>query len=684
MPPPSPLRPWEAGDAFLEGMTLLQQYPIEAAGGIDGILQTAMDLLSRREAEAAAQRPNLTISARIRDTVWRGFTNQPSSPLPELDEGSEEEDIPSSDDETKPAAGNVWAKSLGTTVWRGITNQSAMDAPPSPITPSTPVSRQGSLSPAPSPGPDSPSPTHPLDNGGLHPSSASRVNSLWNYASKLRDSDTAAALAKTSSNWTAKAMTAWSSPRSNASPEQQTISSTPTSPIRLAMPSLFKRQSTSSNGSQDPSTHSRSGSMSSGKRDSITYTPPPRPAFFRPPRDSFMPPAHGQSHGILPPVSPELSPTNPEGFMGKAKHLQDSLASLTGMVTPSSKSEEAPKSAPRPLLLGGRDSVVAQRRSVAPNPSQHSRQWSEVQLPARSVNRDSQSSVSSLAPSDGARLGPGHWDSDSGVATSRIVPLRRSVSPMAPGFRMHHARTESMSSGGSGGGGRTRGWNLVDGAPSPTSSVPDTPLSPPVMVPRPRLATNLSLSSMSEGMVKIPETPPQLHVEDMSDSSSVNDTPAPPPRLRSKRSKPANIQIENSNARPTMHLSSLDGATLAPDVPDADETLTAATPRAAAFDETDQAQAMSSTDELSGGALGLSSGSTIRRSRKVSSRSNSVNTGSARPRVRKVSTGGSKSPRRATARESEAEHGDDEGYDDLLSAYDSEDGAKVVGARAAA
>src|SRR5205807_233666 len=37
--PPSPLRPWELNNAFLEGIALLQTYPIGAAGGIDRVLQ---------------------------------------------------------------------------------------------------------------------------------------------------------------------------------------------------------------------------------------------------------------------------------------------------------------------------------------------------------------------------------------------------------------------------------------------------------------------------------------------------------------------------------------------------------------------------------------------------------------------------------------------------------------------
>jgi hypothetical protein len=694
MPPPSPLRPWEAGDAFLEGMTLLQQYPIEAAGGIDGILQTAADLLSRREAEEdAAARPSLTLGARLRDTVWRGFTNQVSSPLPEIDEDGAETD---SEDEVetvasvdeaaaaaKPAAvvAPVWALNIGSTVWRGITNQSAMDAPPSPVTPVSPMSRQHSLSPSPSPVASrstSPLPDAAAGNseGGLHPSTASRVTSLWNYAAKLKDSDTAASLAKTSSNWTAKAMGAWTATNAPAKEEAPVSSSSPpTSPVASTLGSFFKRTSTSSNGSQDagPGLHSRTQSVSSNPRDSLReenpYSPPPKPAFFRPVRDSFLP---GQTTALLPPTSPEPSPTTGEGFVSKAKHLQDSLASLTGGSTP----PKAPAAGPRPLLLGGRGVVVGGGRPpppvaavVTPTPPHHQRQWSDAHRPPpRIAQRDSQSSVSSLAPADAARRSQ-NWDSDSGVVTSRIVPLRRSVSPMAPTFRAPHARTESVSSSGSGG---RRGWNLVD-AGSPPSSAPGTPLSPPIMVPLHRPVARSSGTSSIEGMVKIAEGP-QVLVEDTSESSAQEDVPLAQQRLRSKRSKPAGLRIDSQH--PSGVAASPDRATL---TPEPDEVVAAATPRAAMFTESTR----SSPDEAeSGGATGLNSGATIRRARKVSARSNSGNTGTVR-RVRKVSTEG-RSPRRTTARESEAEHGDDEGYDDLLSAYDSEDERKAAAAAAAA
>lgn len=690
MPPPSPLRPWEAGDAFLEGITLLQQYPIQAAGGVDGILQTAMDLLSRREAELQAQRPALTLGARLRDTVWRGFTNQPTSPLPEVDEeeesDGEEEDIPPSDNEKATKESSGWASGFGSTVWRGITNQSAMDVPPSPIAPLTPVSpasRQGSLLPSPVQSRSvSPSPvlTSPPDQGsGLHPASASRVGSLWNYAAKLKDSDTAASLAKASSNWTAKAMDAWGNRTTNDSKSTASQApsegkpSAPTSPVTINLTSPFKRASMSSNGSQEAGMHSRNTSMSSGgQRDSMSYSTPPRPAFFKPVRDSFMPLPPGHSPAILPPLSPEASPSTSEGFMSKAKHLQDSLASLTGIQSPPPTTTELPKSGPRPLLLGG-GSVVGQRRSITPTPSHqrqlseaqraptpsHQRQYSESQHAPRPMHRDSASSASSLAPADAARLST-NWDSDSGIVTSRIVPLRRSVSPMAPTFRGPHSRTESVSSGGSGG---RRGWSLVDGHDSPTMSNPDTPMSPPTMVPR-RLRSPSNGSELSEGLIRIPPAPPRVNIDDMSDSS-INSLNEETPSKNRKQRRPANLHIHNSSN--SLLLGTAENDTLTPEHNQAPvDPVAVVTPRASAFDESGQ-----SSPDVAGGAPGLTSGATIKRSRKVASRSNS-GSGTIR-RIRKASTG-SRSPRRTVpVRDSDVEHGDDEGYEDLINAYDSED-----------
>jgi hypothetical protein len=207
--PPSPLRAWELNDAFTEGMTLLQAYPIESAGGIDSILQTAVELGRRREDEAKAAKANTTLGSRLRDTFWKGITNQNTSPLssPEVSEKSDEEAREDGDETETPSADASssapgLASRLANVVWQGITNQSAMEAPPSPVSPlpsssASPLRPSSPASPLPS-SPASPLPSSPASP--LPPDSPTSSVSWWSYAEKLRDSDAAASLSKVSTN----------------------------------------------------------------------------------------------------------------------------------------------------------------------------------------------------------------------------------------------------------------------------------------------------------------------------------------------------------------------------------------------------------------------------------------------------------------------------------------------------
>ncbi|EGN95383.1 hypothetical protein SERLA73DRAFT_94744, partial [Serpula lacrymans var. lacrymans S7.3] len=220
--PPSPLRPWELSDAFLQGMTILKLYPIEAAGGIDGVLRAASDLASRRDENSRNQKvENLSLGARIKDTMWRGFTNQVTIVVdeasPEEDVEEDEEDTESDEEDTHdegnetetPSAPGLTSR-LANTVWRGITNQSSMEAPPSPTEP---------LSPASSPPPSLPTSPILVPNESLQRNLSPQPSSpLWSYAGKLTESDTVAALTKASTNWRAKAMDVWASRKGSVTP----------------------------------------------------------------------------------------------------------------------------------------------------------------------------------------------------------------------------------------------------------------------------------------------------------------------------------------------------------------------------------------------------------------------------------------------------------------------------------
>ncbi|THU86443.1 hypothetical protein K435DRAFT_822154 [Dendrothele bispora CBS 962.96] len=655
VPPPSPIRAWELGDAFMEGMSLLQHYPIDAAGGVDRILQTASDLRHKREQEAknSPHVNNLSVGARLRETMWKGFTNQISPERsPSSSDTSDDETSPDDGDdtETQVVTSPGLTSRLATTVWRGITNQSSMEAPPSPLSPAR----------SPSPQPDSPLPST-VSDGGVSPDSNSSNQStgLWGYAEKLKDSDTAASLAKLSSNWRAKAMmTSWGMGAKSNSPQSH----------RKVVSEGVRR-----------------GSLPELRRPE--YSPPPRPAFFRPPRDTMI---FSPDQALVQPdiASPELSPQSDSGILRKTMNLQASLAALT-----KSEAPRTPKSGPRPLLLNSSSLMTTrdQRGSVSeastPNRAEHSRQWSEVmQAKRHALHRDSQSSVSSLSPSDA--LGRGHRsdrESDS-TPQSRKIPLnRRSVSPMAPHHRTLSSRQLSYSSSERGllSPGSISQTEFSNGGfpSSSTRTEPDSPLAPKTPISSKHNSAEVRItegdnsqdsSALAAGNMSPLEppkkltrkkTPPRLAYRpgDTSDSSAP-EMPSISPRLRTKRHppRPAHLRVQEVN---NSHIAVEQDDSLAVDWP-REESELINTPRASEFD-----------------SEALSSPSPPAADRKVSvDRPRKLSSDTIEPRTRKTS-GDSRTRKtsfngKRRNRESRAEDGDDEGYDELLSAYESEEGSK--------
>ncbi|KAF8654068.1 hypothetical protein AX16_003601 [Volvariella volvacea WC 439] len=671
LPPPSPLRSWEMGDAFLEGTTLLQLYPLEATGGIERILQTANDLAHRREEEAKnAPAQKMTLGERLRVSMWKGFTNQVASPTgsPEESESSSEEDDwkDDGDDTETPATaastsnGPGIGSRLATTVWRGITNQSSMDAPPSPMYPSSPV--------APAAPPPSIAPRAAED---VTPPSSGQASSFWSYAEKLRDSDTAAQLAKVSTNWRARALLgAWGAKARDTSES-----------LPVEDPTVQGHKGTLSdsyNVSTPPRQTERRTSLP-GFRYPDGYTPPPRPAYFRPPRDSWLP-AEPPSLSASPVLQHGLESPEGQGLISKAKNL--SWSSLTGSTAQPEANHPSPKSAPRPLLLGSTPVVGLSRtdsisRSANSTPTLDNHQWAEIMDAKRkALHRGSQSSISSLSPSDA--LNRLRYDVESDT-TSRKVPLnRRSISPMAPPSRILGQRLSGYSSPASSDHGSTAGpqrqnsrsqmgWgqvNLPDSPPA-ASSGPNTP----------------HISSPNSGPIRITDAEPHRGSVVLNDLEPIPLEPLPPkPRLTRKKTPPTaqfrEPDSEDSSAIEVQGLRRVRSKKYPPrlanlhiqDMPRSMKTIveqksspnslavewphedldSLSTPRASQFDGNDTAKAVSPKSP--------------RRIRKTSMESRKVSGGS---RVRKVSS--------TKVRESSADEGDDEGYDDLLSAYESED-----------
>ncbi|ESK96876.1 duf292 domain-containing protein [Moniliophthora roreri MCA 2997] len=689
MRPPSPLRPWELGDAFTEGLTLLKHYPIESAGGIDRVLQVAADLRQRREDESKATAENTPgLGARLKATMWKGFTNTSSDSSPSSVSSDDEEDEKNIDDgnetETVMLSSGLTSR-LATTVWRGITNQSSMEPPPTPITPTSPAVLG-----------TPPRSSHFVDAGAQSPRSptAQSPSLLWGYAEKLKESDAAATLAKVSSNWRAKALVSTWGIRRDDSPAMQKDPSSP------------------SLGEPSPVPGFRPGEVRRGSLPDIdgeeTYSPPPRPKHFRPPRDTII----LSSLNILKsptPSSPELSPQSDSAFLQKTSRLQASLAALSR--SEASKPPPKPKTGPRPLLLNssslmttnGRDRPISRSENSTPIPDRPSNQWNHITNFRRHIpHRDSQSSISSLSPSDAiTRAGKTEWDSDGSV--SRRIPLnRRSISPMAP-----HARTLSTAHSTSSisdrgllspatsashlAGPASAGWGQIDLPDSPPITTPPTTT---LSIPNATVKINddeepvedtIESPDMPHSQTRKPprkNTPPFVPELTTSESSAV-ETPSRSPRIRSKRhpSRPSNLRLQDPSRPRVIATDSPTtlGNALAVEWPDQDSSVT---PKASSFD----GEETSSPSPVS--PVSKSQGTSLRRTRKTSAsndepsrqRKLSTDPDGQEPRARKTSSGSRTRKVLATEkkrnRESAAEEGDDEGYDDLLSAYESEEGSK--------
>ncbi|KAJ3838451.1 regulator of Vps4 activity in the MVB pathway-domain-containing protein [Lentinula raphanica] len=767
VPPPSPLRPWELSDAFVQGVALLQHYPIQAAGGIDSILQTASELRQRREDEAKlAATSNLSLGDRLRQSVWKGFTNQQASPerSPSPSESSEEDqDASGNVTETQEVTNESGLTArLASTVWKGITNQTAMEPPPSPLSPLTPshspgreqrsspvivvddtsesdvqevtinetklstrlaatvwkgITNQTAMEPPPSPN-DLSRPSTPaiLDSPSIvvtEPAASTSKGwasstSLWNYAEKLKESNAAATLSKVSSNWQAKALAgSWAIRKSGASvgeSQQPQLSES----LRHSDPpqnSWFRVNET------------KRTSVPESDRSGV-YSPPARPAFFKPPRDTVMFTGNGSVVDV--PSSPEMSPSSEGGIMHKTRSLQASLAALTrgsdtAPVAPATP-QPRPKSGPRPLLLGSTSVVTTHNerpisRSENSTPLNGSGQWGDV-MQARNnhgLHRDSLSSVSSLSPSDALTRGKMDYDSDSPAPVSRKVALnRRSISPMAPHARtgsipasskvppVPHFRTGStphLSLSSSSGSSaalaspiitsplRSPGWGQVHIPESPPAALDGLHMRTPSLASSVKTITpeedTLEKTPSVDDLPLEPLVPARKFARrrtppppgDTSDSS-VADFPRRSNRVRTKRNtRPPHLRLQQAHAVTERMTNS--PSSLAVEWP-AEEQEPAVTPRASSFPDAD-----TSTSPRSPG----------RRLRKVSTegrspaRQRKPSREGQETRLRKSST---EARMRKTSdvkkyRDSAADMGDDEGYDELLSAYsESEDSSRPM------
>jgi hypothetical protein len=624
--------PLNGNDVFMETLSFLQSYNLKYIGGVERILQTAFELSQRREKETITSAyPPITLANQLRANLWKGFSPQrelvPQTPKLRISD-HDHNDSGGGTEASGTAYPSTFTTQITTSLWRGITNQTAMESSPSP--------------------PPSPDPTmHVATNRDHNPQVVSNV---WGYAEKLKGSDAVATLSKVSSNWRAKGLlSSWG------------INATPSTGS-----SEFKANPTPDN------------------FESVARLPISPPRIFSPP------PA---DPSIQKPQ--ELSPPNNKGLMEKTK-------SLISMVSPPAS---ATKSAPKPLLLNSSSSVVSGSKTSNGHPRSASAgdmsmpdtdEWADVmRLKRQHFHRDSQSSVSSLSPSDvfGRGLKSSKSDRDSDTGGSRVVALnRRSISPMAPNFRVTPSRPSSRNSSTS---------SDIHSPPPHTRSPLQLSSSqnylPPILglvthgssgqiitSPPGTISTMASFGSRksedsdttSNELLSSKKPSRKKSIGPPDSEDTLNSAPigalGRSPRLRSKRHpRPANLQIhdtQRSRISAEQKTSSPSNLTVEWPVDDQDNVTT---PKAGSFDSDDSGTTKSprrSRKISPNGQDRLRKNSTEfedeRRTRKISTLH----------RTRKVSTESRDVPK--GRRESAAEEGDDEGYDDLLSAYESEDGPK--------
>ena len=472
-----------------------------------------------------------------------------------------------------------------------------------------------------------PSPTVPLPPLNLEPElNPQTTSNLWSYAKKLKGSDTVATISKISSNWRARALLS----SSGGGPQPTNIVS-------------------------DDSSHRHSKlGLNSYEQDS--------------PRTS------SSTHSLDLPVE-----TPAEGSSQQSnRSLLEKTKSLLSSRSPPLAPKSTPKSAPKPLLLASTLVTSGQsglKSHINSTTLPDREEWADVMREKQHyIYRDSLSSASSISPSDRYVRTPKSTMSDreSDTSSSRIVSLnRRSVSPMAPSFRSVHERLESTTSSISSGftspplprslGNRKTSARTASTSESPTILQTYSPLSDP----NPKESDSDATSNeRPSSVIRLTEA------EDAELSTRAS-------RVRAKRyPRLSNLSIPDG---PKPHTSVEDkgcnSSQLTVEWPQHENEAVLTTPKGSCFESEEHGPI---SRKLSRSPLRKKlSGELVHHQRKVSVdtirdyRQRKVSNGH---RPRKISTESREIPK--NRRDSSAEEGDDEGYDELLSAYESEDGPR--------
>jgi hypothetical protein len=366
------------------------------------------------------QQPQVSRFDRLAEVVWRGLTNEASSPSP-----SPPPSVPPSPTVVvpkfkitapQPASNKLTDLGFGArfrdTLWKGVTNQVDSESPsPDPSPEPSPVASR-SASPLLVAEDDLPN----LEQDQMEKSGGGSGGSWFGG---FGDSDAAAALAKTSTNLRVRAMDVLgrTSPKPGPKPQPELVLETSAPALssagswaasltgfRLGLgtapegghPHAAVFDAKSRHGSLPAHAPEREVFASTSKDD--LYSPPTRPPFFRPARDSTLPTASPTLS-----ASSSISETSPN----KGGAIQSALAVLTGssILAPT----PVKKSGPKPLLLNSRSLMTAPaspRMSGRPvTPATRSKAGGRTY---RSVSSSRNNSVDQPAP-----------------GSSGVVPLRR-------------------------------------------------------------------------------------------------------------------------------------------------------------------------------------------------------------------------------------------------------------------
>ncbi|KAG5727626.1 TBC domain-containing protein [Termitomyces sp. T112] len=619
--PLSPLHPWELEEDFMEGLAILQRYPIDAAGGIDMILTDAFDLALRRDGETELSRKeNSSLGARIKATMWKGFTNRELSPdtSPEesedelVDEKSHEEN---NNTELSNNAASSLASTLATTIWRGITNQTSMEPPPSPNSP---------LSPSTSFSTPVINATEPDGQDSLHP------------------------IAKVSSNWRTKSILgSWGR----------------SLPLNAQESSLFSQIGArkEANGSHSMGSNGSGRTLSFIRRKEV-HSSPSRLHHLRTPRDSFISP-----HNKIPSTK---EGGNIDGFIDRTYQSPSSFAALTR----TSISQAATRSVPRPLLLSPSTLLTSPIRPVSQStggfPAPDNCQWvNVVRRKGHNLHRDSMSSVSSLSPSDAiwsTQSSRNGWDSDTGTSSRRVPLNRKLVSPMSPSFRRQRCSESPTASSG-----RGLTSSLLSDQIDSKSWEPSGILNSPILQePHKNEIQMKDPGFYAANQIMMPKKLIRQVVPSTNDPPDLStaETPSWSSCLRTKPYTPRPFDLDLLRGSMERKLSDSNRLTVEWTLNDHEVPITLG---ASTFEADDSHSFTTPKSSKSSRRLRKTSTETQERPRNTPADYHES-------RTRKASTG--QWPQKSSndqkditrRRESSAEEGDDEGYDDLLSAYESE------------